>query len=111
MAKQQEMENARLKNSGRAPKGSKDGLRPESPHSRRPRRPPVRKMVQPGRPKFEVMTSINDYYYYPSKLSVTIMQGKEKCVVVVVSLTCSSPIQRSTHEQLQGCFVVEVLLI
>ena len=60
------------------------------------------------------MTSINDYYYYPSKLSVTIMQGKEKCVVVVVaafSLTCSSPIQRSTHEQLQGCFVVEVLLI
>ena len=29
------------------------------------------------------MTSINDYYYYPSKLSVTIMQGKEKCVVVV----------------------------
>ena len=58
MAKQQEMENARLKNSGRAPKGSKDGLRPESPHSRRPRRPPVRKMVQPGRPKFEV----NDKY-------------------------------------------------
>ena len=59
------------------------------------------------------MTSINDYYYYPSKLSVTIMQGKEKCVVVVVvvSLTCSSPIQRSTHEQWQGCFVVEVLLI
>lgn len=54
MAKQQEMENARLKNSGRAPKGSKDGLRPESPHSRRPRRPPVRKMVQPGRPKFEI---------------------------------------------------------
>lgn len=58
MAKQQEMENARLKNSGRAPKGSKDGLRPESPHSRRPRRPPVRKMVQPGKPKFEV----NDKY-------------------------------------------------
>lgn len=58
MAKQQEMENARLKNSGRAPKGSKDGLRPESPHSRRPRRPLVRKMVQPGKPKFEV----NDKY-------------------------------------------------
>ena len=116
MAKQQEMENARLKNSGRAPKGSKDGLRPESPHSRRPRRPPVRKMVQPGRPKFEV----NDKYklllllpqrtfrhYYARK-------GKVCCVVVDVaafSLACSSPIQRSTHEQLQGCFVVEVLLI
>ena len=54
MAKQQEMENARLKNSGRAPKGSKDGLRPESPQSRKPRRPPVRKMVQTGKARFEV---------------------------------------------------------
>ena len=48
------MENARLKNSGRAPKGSKDGLRPESPQSRKPRRPPVRKMVQTGKARFEV---------------------------------------------------------
>ena len=54
MAKQQEQENARLKNSGRAPKGSKDGLRPESPHSRRPRRPPVRKAIQSNKARFEV---------------------------------------------------------
>ena len=32
------------------------------------------------------MTSINDYYYYPSELSVTIMQGKEKCVVLLLML-------------------------
>ena len=59
------------------------------------------------------MTSINDYYY-PSKLSVTTMQEKEKCVVIVVAafyLACSSSIQRSTHEQLQGWFVVEVLIV
>lgn len=54
MAKQQEQENARLKNSGRAPKGSKDGLRPESPHNRRPRKPPVRKTIQSNKARFEV---------------------------------------------------------
>lgn len=53
IAKQQELETARLKNSGRAPKG-KDGLRPESPHSRRPRRPPVKKMIQANKNKFDV---------------------------------------------------------
>ena len=54
IAKQQEEETARLKNSGKNPKGSKDGLRPESPHSRRPRRPPVRKIVQANKTRFEV---------------------------------------------------------
>ena len=54
IAKQQEEETARLKNSGKTPKGSKDGLRPESPHSRRPRRPPVRKIVQANKTRFEV---------------------------------------------------------
>lgn len=53
IAKQQEEETARLKNCGRVPKGSKDGLRPESPHSRRSRRPPVRKTIQAGKNKFE----------------------------------------------------------
>ena len=65
MAKQQEQENARLKNSGRAPKGSKDGLRPESPHSRRPRRPPVRKTIQSNKARFEV-SSVQ--FFFTSKL-------------------------------------------
>ena len=64
IAKQQEEETARLKNSGRTPKGSKDGLRPESPHGRRTRRPPVRKMIQAGKTRFEVCYVILHFFYY-----------------------------------------------
>ncbi|XP_074629732.1 tubulin polyglutamylase TTLL13-like isoform X2 [Acropora palmata] len=53
VAKQQEEETARLKNCGRIPKGSKDGLRPESPHSRRTRRPSVRKMLHASKKRYE----------------------------------------------------------
>lgn len=54
IAKQQEEETARLKNCGRIPKAAKDGLRPESPHSRRTRRPSVRKMLHASKKRYEV---------------------------------------------------------
>ena len=64
IAKKQEEENARLKNSGRGSKGSKDGLRPESPHSRRPRRPLVRNMTQSNRAKMEVSVLLRTFFMF-----------------------------------------------
>lgn len=86
VAKQQEEETARLKNCGRIPKGSKDGLRPESPHSRRTRRPSVRKMLHASKKRYEVICAIADAdCNLPQHFKIQLCRD---CLAIILSSSC-----------------------